>query len=240
VRAGRTAVLIDIGFSARETARRLKQVGIDPGELAAILVTHEHADHVAGAPVASRRWQVPLLCRRAVAEAAGLGRRKDVILEELPGEPLQLGDLSVTPFPVPHDAVDTVGFVLEGEGVRAGYATDLGRGTSQVEERLHNCHILAVEANHDLDMTRDGPYPWHIKERILGASGHLSNEAAGDLLARTIGPETREVILAHLSETNNQPELALMAARAGAERSANPRVRLTAARQHRPAAPIRL
>jgi phosphoribosyl 1,2-cyclic phosphodiesterase len=240
VRAGRTAILIDIGFSARETCRRLALVGATPEDLSAILITHEHADHVAGAAVASRRWGVPLLCRGEVAEAARFAARNTGAREELPGGSFPIGDLQVTPFPVLHDAVETVGLVVEGEGIRAGYATDLGCSSPEVEESLENCHILAVEANHDVEMTREGPYPWHLKERILGARGHLSNEAAAALLARVIGPETREVLLAHISETNNAPELALVAARAGAERSRQPRVRMTAAEQGRPSAPIRL
>jgi phosphoribosyl 1,2-cyclic phosphodiesterase len=240
VRAGRTAILIDIGLSAREAARRLALVGAEPEDLSAIVITHEHSDHVAGAAVASRRWGVPLLCRRAVARAARFAARDAGPREELPAGPFALGDLQVTPFPVQHDAVDTVGLTLEGEGIRAGYVTDLGCSTPEVEERLEDCHILAVEANHDVDMTREGPYPWHLKERILGTHGHLSNEAAADILSRVIGPETQMVLLAHISETNNTPELALVAARAGVERSRQPRVRVTAAEQRRPSAPIRL
>jgi len=240
VRAGRTAVLIDIGFSARETCRRLALVGAVPEDLSAILITHEHSDHVAGAAVASRRWGVPLLCRGEVARAARFDARNTGAREELPEGSFQLGDLQVTPFQVPHDAVDTIGLILEGEGIRAGYATDLGCSTPEVEKSLENCHVLAVEANHDVEMTREGPYPWHLKERILGTRGHLSNEAAADLLVRVIGPETQEVLLAHISETNNAPELALVAVRAGAERSCQPRVRVTAAEQRRPSAPIRL
>ncbi len=237
VRAGRTAILVDIGFSARETARRLALAGHRPEDLAAIVLTHEHADHVAGAAVASRRWGVPVLCRPAVALAARLREKGAAEVLDLPLAPVDLGDLRLTPFPVLHDAVETVGFRLEGEGIRAGYATDLGAVDAAVEENLRDCHILALEANHDVDMTRQGPYPWPLKERILGARGHLSNDEAGALLARVVGAETRHVLLAHLSETNNSPHRALLTAQMGLERSGNPRAGLSAASQGTPAAP---
>lgn len=240
VRAGRTCILIDIGFSARETASRLRQVGVEPEQVSGVLLTHEHSDHTAGAAVASRRWPVPIICRPAVADAARLHHKGTVNVEDLPVKRFQLGDLCITPFPVPHDAVETVGFVVEGEGMRLGYATDLGAINDTVVEHLSDCNILAVEANHDVDMTRQGPYPWHLKERILSRHGHLSNEGTGELLARTIGPETQQVILTHLSETNNTPELALLGAHDGLSRSRNAAAGLDAARQDGPAQPVRM
>jgi len=240
VRAGRTTLLIDIGFSARETERRLARAGVAVESVTAILLTHEHNDHVAGAAVASRRWGVPVFCRASVARAARLHEEGVVHLETLPESRFDLGDLRVTPFPVPHDAVETVGFVVEGEGIRLGYATDMGEVTDTVVERLTGSHILAVEANHDVDMMRHGPYPWHLKRRILGDRGHLSNEGTAELLARVTGTETRQVVLTHLSETNNTPELALLSARDGLERSMNPEASLNAAWQGGSAGPIRL
>lgn len=240
VRAGRTTLLIDIGFSARETERRLARAGVAVESVTAILLTHEHNDHVAGAAVASRRWGVPVFCRASVARAARLHEKGVVHLETLPESRFDLGDLRVTPFPVPHDAVETVGFVVEGEGIRLGYATDMGEVTDTVVERLAGSHILAVEANHDVDMMRHGPYPWHLKRRILGDRGHLSNEGTAELLARVTGTETRQVVLTHLSETNNTPELALLSARDGLERSMNPEASLNAAWQGGSAGPIRL
>jgi phosphoribosyl 1,2-cyclic phosphodiesterase len=240
VRAGRTTLLIDIGFSARETGRRLEQAGVALESVTAILLTHEHSDHVAGASVASRRWRVPVICRASVAEAARLHEKGAAHLELLPESRFDVGDLCITPFTVPHDAVETVGFVVEGEGVRLGYATDMGEVTDTVVEHLSGSHILAVEANHDVDMTRHGPYPWHLKKRILGDRGHLSNEGTAELLSRVTGSETRQVVLTHLSETNNTPELALLGARDGLERSMNPAASLDAACQGGPAAPVRL
>ncbi|MCZ6833037.1 MAG: MBL fold metallo-hydrolase [Acidobacteria bacterium] len=240
VRAGRTTLLIDIGFSARETGRRMALAGVAVESVTAILLTHEHNDHVAGAAVASRRWGVPVFCRASVAEAARLHEKGAAHLESLPESRFDLGDLRITPFPVPHDAVETVGFVVEGEGVRLGYATDMGEVTDTVVEHLAGSHILAVEANHDVDMTRHGPYPWHLKKRILGDRGHLSNEGTAELLSRVTGAETRQVVLTHLSETNNTPELALLSARDGLERSMNPAASLDAAWQGGPAGPVRL
>jgi phosphoribosyl 1,2-cyclic phosphodiesterase len=240
VRSGSTAVLIDIGFSARETARRLRQVGVEPEEITAILLTHEHGDHVAGAAVASRRWQTPVFCRPAVSVAARLEEKGACDIQDLPLKTFDLGRLAITPFSVPHDAVETVGFVVESEGMRLGYATDMGQVTDTVVHHLSGCQILAVEANHDVDMTRLGPYPWHLKERILGDRGHLSNEGTAELLSRTAGPETCEVILTHLSDTNNTRELALVGAQEGLDRSRNSRVNLVAAQQEGPAEVVRL
>ena len=240
VRCGQTAVLIDIGFSARETARLLRQIGVEPEEITAILLTHEHGDHVAGAAVASRRWGVPVFCRPAVAAAARLEEKGACHVQDLPVNTFDLDGLEITPFPVPHDAVETVGFVVKAEGLRLGYATDMGQVTDTVVQHLSHCHILAVEANHDVDMTRLGPYPWHLKERILGGRGHLSNEGTADLLARAIGTETSQVVLTHLSDTNNTRELALSSAREGLERSCNAQVNLEAAHQDRPAAAVRM
>jgi phosphoribosyl 1,2-cyclic phosphodiesterase len=141
---------------------------------------------------------------------------------------------------VPHDAVETIGFVVRGEGIRAGYAADLGERTATVADHLRGCHVVALEFNHDVDLTREGPYPWGLKERILGRSGHLSNEEAATLLADVVGPEARHVVLTHLSRVNNDERLALAAARAGLEDSARPDVPVEAAPQDRPATPIRL
>ena len=239
VRAGRTTVMIDAGFSGRETARRLEVAGLEIERLDGILLTHEHGDHAGGAASVSRRWQAPVFCRPAAARRARLGKAAWG-MEPLPETSFDLGDLRITPFEVSHDAVETVGFVIEGEGVRLGYVTDLGRSTPAVSDHLRGCQVLAVEANHDVELTRDGPYPWALKERILGERGHLSNEAAGDLLASVMTPSTVEIVLAHVSRTNNRPHLAEAAGRAGVERSPNPAATLRVAGQAEPAPVIRL
>ena len=234
VAAGRTSILIDAGFSARSMTSRLASLGVEPDDIDAILLTHDHSDHVAGAVAASRRWRVPVICRPSVARKLRLVERKAFVVEPMDMQPFDVGDLRVTPFPVPHDAVETVGFVLEGEGIRAAVASDLGHSTPVVREHLSRCHVVALEANHDVEMTRSGPYPWSLKQRILGEHGHLSNEEAGGVLSSVVGPETTQVVLTHLSETNNAPQLALMEARAGLDRSANPGATLTVAGQTGP------
>ncbi|MFQ5719007.1 MAG: MBL fold metallo-hydrolase [Acidobacteriota bacterium] len=238
VQTGRTNVLIDIGFSARETARRLATVGVAGDAIDAILLTHEHGDHVAGAVVASRGWRVPIVCRPAVAGRLGLASANIFGVQSMPMEPFAVGDFTVTPFPVPHDAVETVGFVLEAQGIRIGYATDLGHVTPEVSRRLKGCHLVALEANHDVELTRAGPYPWSLKQRILGEHGHLSNHASAQLLSGVVGPETSAVVLTHLSATNNAPHLALMEAREALEEGGNGGTALQAAGQIAPVTPI--
>jgi phosphoribosyl 1,2-cyclic phosphodiesterase len=342
VSAGRTSVLVDAGVSCREILKRMQLAGEDPAKLNAILITHEHQDHVQGLSVLARRlgipvyftaathrawmrWMVPqkrmtyadwLASRKAEmaarAEAAELAQRsgnaaqnasasaadmhesagaanplyreaglaecaaeqeefarqiaageaaqttvqpqlgdleaavgeqrlqatKTASLSDrasgvkpgpaaapsadpcaLPGveffeagKTFSLGDLRITPFTIPHDAVDPVGFVLEGEGMRLGLATDLGYMPANVAQQLRRCDVLMLESNHDLDMLRDGPYPWSVKQRVLSRVGHLSNTAAADFLEKSYDGQAAYVVLAHLSSSNNLPELARVAA----------------------------
>jgi phosphoribosyl 1,2-cyclic phosphodiesterase len=216
VEGGRGRLLIDCGLSAREAARRLEQVGVDPRSIEAVLVSHEHADHVGGAAQFSRRYGAPIRTTEATAAASGLlaSSTAGLICGE-PGRPYAVGDLEVSPFSVPHDAVDNVGFVVECDGARLGYATDLGHATRLVTQRLKECDVLVTEANHDPDMLVNGPYPWSVKQRILSRHGHLSNDAMAELLGEVAGGRTRHVFVAHLSGTNNRPELALQACRRG-------------------------
>lgn len=224
VEGRRGRLLVDCGLSARETARRLNQVGCAPGSIDALLVTHEHADHAGGAAMISRRFGVPIYATPATAAASGL--RDDGVaglVHTGPGRPFRVGDLLVSPFPVPHDAVDNVGFVIECEGTRLGYATDLGHATGLVVERLKECDVLVAEANHDPEMLRNGPYPWAVKQRILGRHGHLSNDEMAGLVSLVAGARTRHLFLAHMSRTNNTPALAVQACRRGLESAGRPR-----------------
>jgi phosphoribosyl 1,2-cyclic phosphodiesterase len=205
------AILVDAGLSARETARRVSAAGGDMERVRAILVTHEHGDHVAGARVLARRLDVPVFATEGTLDAAP---------EEIPGaSPIEpgrefcAGGFSVLPFPLPHDAAEPVGFVLSCGPVTLGYATDLGYPTALARERLSRCDAVVLESNHDERMLMEGPYPWHLKMRIRGRRGHLSNPASAGLLADLMHPGLRAVVLAHLSETNNLPDLALGCAR---------------------------
>lgn len=213
VELGSTRLLVEAGVPARTLARRLEAVGIAPSTIGFILLSHEHHDHCCGAERFSVRHGVPVVCGRETLEAMNLSPvhlAKWHTLEH--GQVLDLGEVRVDAFPVPHDAARPVGFVLEGAGVRVGIVTDLGHATTLVVERLKGCDILVVESNHDDQMLMGGAYPWHLKQRVGGRMGHLSNDEAAELLRRVVGSGCRAVVLAHLSEKNNTPTLALAAA----------------------------
>lgn len=290
ISGGRTSILVDCGLSCRELFRRMKLAGEEPKSLAAIVITHEHSDHVNGVAVTARKLGIPVffteathrawmrwltprkqmtyaqwleLCRKQAAERQaeadaatdeGEPDESDLLAETssesaeaqaesepakskdptwLPaveyfqaGQPFEIGDIAISPFTVPHDAADPVGFVFRAEGVRMGYATDLGYIPPNMKAQLQGVDLLLLESNHDLEMLRDGPYPWAVKQRVLSRVGHLSNEAAAEFLENGYDGQAAYVILAHLSENNNLPELA----RVSAERALNGRASLLANR----------
>jgi phosphoribosyl 1,2-cyclic phosphodiesterase len=296
VTGGRTRILVDAGLSCRELFRRMMLVGEQPETLDAIIVTHEHTDHINGVVVTARKLGIPvyftegthrawmrwLTPRRQMtyaqwleqvrrqaaerqAEAAsaqfdagepdspedteselaepeqagretsnsdhpvyqehGAPEAQDRVPSRkedptwLPcveyfqsGQPFEIGDIAVSPFTIPHDAADPVGFAFRAEGVRMAFATDLGYIPPNVKAQLKGVDLLLLESNHDLEMLRDGPYPWSVKQRVLSRVGHLSNEAAADFLQNGYDGQAAYVILAHLSESNNLPELARVTA----------------------------
>jgi phosphoribosyl 1,2-cyclic phosphodiesterase len=304
VTGGNTRILVDAGLSCRELFRRMRLVDEDPATLDAIIITHEHSDHVAGLAVTARKLGIPVYftegthrawvrwlsprkqmtysqwleeCRKQAA--ARMAEADASIVEEcdpedaaaavesdpaeiadpvharpapekdptwLPsihffqaGKPLQIGDISVSPFTIPHDAADPVGFVFQAEGVRMAVATDLGYIPPNVKAQLKAVDLLLLESNHDLEMLRDGPYPWSVKQRVLSRVGHLSNEATATYLETEYDGQATYVILGHLSESNNLPELARIAA----ERALNGHAtllgnRLLLAAQHEPMSTI--
>jgi phosphoribosyl 1,2-cyclic phosphodiesterase len=322
VSGGRTRILVDAGLSCRELFRRMKQAGEDPSTLDAIVVTHEHQDHINGLAVTARKLGIPVyfteathrawmrwltprrqmsyaqwleLCRKQAAERRAEPETAAAVAESDPeesetecqpktaaaadaapdpeprraadpapvrepdsppslkedptwlpaieyfeaGRPFTIGDIALSPFTIPHDAADPVGFVFTAEGVRLGFATDLGYVTPNVKQQLRELDLLLLESNHDLEMLRDGPYPWSVKQRVLSRVGHLSNDAASDFLLNGYDGQATYVILAHLSENNNLPELA----RVAAERALLGRASLLAnhlllAEQHQALAPI--
>jgi phosphoribosyl 1,2-cyclic phosphodiesterase len=307
IASSRTCVLVDAGLSCRELLKRMALAGEDPAKLDAILITHEHQDHIAGLAVLARRLKIPvfftepthrawvrmltprttmtyakwldhiqrekearapaanpaydLAAERASiahisAEAAGLDTTltrtrsiyagaeptgSDQALEESCGpeavlphaaaisqktDPTQLpaveyfhaganfsiGDIDITPFTIPHDAADPCGFVFESEGVRMALATDLGYMPPNVKAALKGIDVLLLESNHDLEMLRDGPYPWSVKQRVLSRVGHLSNNATAEFLQKDYDGAASWIVLGHLSESNNAPELARLSA----------------------------
>lgn len=297
VSAGATSVLVDAGLSCRELLRRMAAVGQDPAALTAILITHEHLDHVAGLAVLARRFHIPVFFTEAthrawvrmltprktmtyaqwldqlqreraqkLAEAApshlpahlhrGVSseREQDIVdslaagaAESLPGEAAEpcesepiaepgepkrdpaflpaveyfragqrfsIGEIEINPFTIPHDAADPCGFVFHArkESLRMAIATDLGYVTPNVKMALRDVDVLLLESNHDLEMLKDGPYPWSVKQRVLSRVGHLSNAAAAEFLLRDYDGGAHTIVLGHLSESNNLPELAKLAA----------------------------
>jgi phosphoribosyl 1,2-cyclic phosphodiesterase len=281
VASSHTRILVDAGLSCRELFKRMKSVGEDPQTLDAILITHEHQDHVQGLSVAARKLGIPVYFteathrawmrwmtprkrltyaewleqrkleaekKKAEAEASGAVPEADAenpfyrepelaecAAEEeelqatdekteadpcaLPaveyfraGGQFSIGDIRINAFTIPHDAIDPVGFVFQAEGMKIGIATDLGYMPPNVSLQLRGCDLLMLESNHDLEMLRDGPYPWSVKQRVMSRVGHLSNDAAANFLETHYDGCASYVVLAHLSESNNLPELARLAA----------------------------
>ncbi|HXB63097.1 MAG TPA: MBL fold metallo-hydrolase [Acidobacteriaceae bacterium] len=293
VSSSRTRVLVDAGLSCRELLKRMALANEDPATLDAILITHEHQDHIAGLGVLARKLRIPVfitepthrawvrmltpsttmtyaqwLDQRAqerAAAAAELAAREaagedaNAIIEQIfsesdqeiaaeaetsvavseaeAAEPIDalsrvkaaptylpaiehfcvgvnfaIGDIAITPFTIPHDAADPCGFVFEAEGARIGIATDLGYVSANVKQALKRCDVVMLESNHDLEMLRDGPYPWSVKQRVMSRVGHLSNDAASEFLEKEYDGGAAYVVLAHLSESNNLPSLARIAA----------------------------
>lgn len=214
VEAGSTRVLIDNGFSGKEIVARLASLGIAPESLAALILTHEHDDHVKGVGVLARRFNLPVYANEATHRAAEAKTGKVAARREFGvGEPFAVEGLRIHPFAISHDAADPVGFVL-GDGVcNLGYCTDTGTITRLIRHRLQACHAVILEANHDVRMVKEGPYPLPLQQRVLSNRGHLANPDALDLAAILAGERLRLLVLAHLSEVNNQPDLVLREAR---------------------------
>lgn len=234
--AGNTRILVDAGFSARSVAARLDALGVDPGAIDAILVTHEHGDHTGGIGVFARRHGTPLYMTDRTRDAcARLFRGTEDIRPYRPARPFAIGDVHVEPFLTVHDAADPVGVALVDEctGLRVGIATDLGRPTAHIRHALAACDLLILEANHDELLLHTGPYPSSVKRRIASSHGHLSNQAAARLVTELMHPRLAAVVLAHLSAECNRPGLARDVVGAALER-AGWRGHLEVALQDRP------
>lgn len=211
VEAARQRILIDAGLSGREIQRRLGQIGVGAGDLDAILVSHEHGDHCRGLGVLARRHKLPVYIHPQTRQVLPDLHDLPTVREFAVGELFSIGALNVQPFPTTHDAVASVGYTLRSDEGKVGLATDLGLATRLVADHLQGCRALIVETNHDEDLLRDGPYPWPLKQRIRSRHGHLSNRDAAALVKDVAWPGLEAVFLAHLSDTNNHPDLALEA-----------------------------
>ena len=210
-------ILVDVGLSGRETARRLRQCGVEPEEISAILVSHEHGDHCRGVGPFAKDLDIPVFMTRGAFSNSGLNLAPERQRILHPGEQLDVCGFCVTCFSVPHDSADPLGFVIERCGVKLGIALDLGYLSNLVLERLKGCDGIILESNHDVQMLKVGPYPWALKQRVMSRRGHLSNESVAGYLENDFDGRARHVILAHLSKKNNLPELALISAQRALE-----------------------
>ncbi len=203
-------MLIDAGLSRREIKKRLAAIGEDITCLDAILVTHEHCDHVCGLMAISKaaKGGIPVYLTHGSAEFVEWGECAAPVRESFQaGCCFTVGDFDVTSFTIPHDAADPVGFTLSTQGIKIAIATDLGYVPDSLRVHLRGTDLLVLEANHDLEMLRVGPYPWSVKQRVMGRRGHLSNEVAADFIKNDLDSRVSTLILGHISEHNNHPEL---------------------------------
>jgi phosphoribosyl 1,2-cyclic phosphodiesterase len=230
IRHEQTAVLIDAGLSGVQLEERLRSRGLAAQDLNAVIVSHEHVDHIQGVGIFSRRYGLPVYINQPTFTAAEnrLGRLHGVEHFDR-GDPFTINTLTIHPFSISHDAADPVGFTIEMNGTKIGVATDLGVGTRLVAHHMKGCRLMILEANHDVKMLEEGPYPWELKQRVRSRVGHLSNEDSRNLLGDVLDECVEHVIIAHLSETNNRPEKALAVV---GEALSNHPARLSFAPQH--------
>jgi len=220
VASSTTRLLVDTGLSGRETVKRLRQLGERTDQFSAILITHEHSDHVAGLQRLAAKLNVAVYMtapthhawNEAMRDEEGKVPQLGKVEHFAAGRSFQIGDIAVTPFTIPHDAADPVGFTFRMEGVKVGFATDLGYMPVSVRDHLRGCDVLVMESNHDVEMLRSGPYPWSVKQRVMSRVGHLSNDALAEFFTNDYDGCASYVVLAHLSEQNNHPEIARRAA----------------------------
>lgn len=196
---------MDAGLSKRDIAARLAEIGEQIENLDAILITHEHSDHVSGLVPLARHANVPVYMTRLTAPAIPWGEYTPRLDCFQAGASFTVGDIDVDSFTLPHDAIDPVGFCFRAKGVKAALVTDLGYMTDSIRFHLRGADLLILESNHDLDMLRDGPYPWPVRQRIMGRMGHLSNDAACDFIRRDLDTSVSTLVLGHLSEHTNHP-----------------------------------
>lgn len=240
ISSGTTAILVDAGLSGIEIERRLASIGVGLQAIDAIILTHEHRDHIAAVPVLSRRTRLPVFANPHTFEAAGTNLDRLHSRREFDtGTAFTINGLEIHPFSISHDAADPVGFTVSDGAMTIGYCTDTGKVTRLMRHRLSGCNGLILESNHDVTMLMAGRYPPYLKQRIRSSIGHLANDEAGGFLQELRHDDLRHVVLAHLSESNNQPDLALNTVNAilgqpPAQPDEEQPFRVTVAVQHRP------
>lgn len=198
-----TRILIDAGLNRKEILARLQAIGEEATRLDGIFLTHEHSDHIAGLPVLMKTVKAPIFATPLTAGALEWNAVQPEIVEFQAGAAIEIGDFRVQSFSIPHDARDPVGFTVTCRNTKISVATDLGYVPDNVKWNLRGSQFILLESNHCPEMLKVGPYPWHLKQRILSRRGHLSNEAASDYIATELPGETETLVLGHLSETNN-------------------------------------
>ena len=232
IEADNRRILLDAGLSEKKLSARLALIGCDARDLDAVFVTHEHSDHVGGVGPLARKYNIPLYTTEGTFSKISRRVGRIPVWHAIRSEqPVEIGAMVVEPYSTPHDAQEPVAFIVRHGDIKLGHAADLGRATSYVREKLRHSTVLLVEANHDIDMLNAGPYPWPLKLRIKSDLGHLSNEVCGELLADVTHSGLETVVLMHLSETNNHPDIAAITARQALGASA---ARLLLAQQDQP------
>jgi phosphoribosyl 1,2-cyclic phosphodiesterase len=214
---GSTHVLVDVGLSGRETARRLREIGMEPEDISAVIVSHEHGDHCRGAGPFVKALDIPVFITEGALENSRIRMDPKKYRRIVAGESFEVYGLQFTGFSIPHDAADPLGFVIQKSGVKIGIALDLGYLSNLVLERLKGCDAIILESNHDVRMLKAGPYPWALKQRVMSRRGHLSNDSVAEFLKNDFDGKASHVVLAHLSKQNNLPEIALLSAQRALE-----------------------
>jgi phosphoribosyl 1,2-cyclic phosphodiesterase len=205
-------ILIDAGLSGAELNRRLAGIDLQLEDIDAVLLTHEHNDHISGAGVVARRCDIPIYASEGtwVAAEKKLGDLKATQQQILSGNGLEIGDFKINSFSTPHDAEESVGYTIACQDKKLAVATDMGEVTAEVKAEISSADLVILESNHDLEMLKIGPYPWSVKKRIMSQEGHLSNDDAADLTVDLVKQGVSRILLAHLSQDNNMPELAFL------------------------------
>jgi phosphoribosyl 1,2-cyclic phosphodiesterase len=206
---GGAKILIDAGIPGIRIEEGLRSINVNPLEIDAVFLTHDHFDHVSGAGVFSRRYKTPVYATNGTWEALRIGKIETNRIKVIkPGVPVKIKDITVLPVNIPHDGCEPVGYTIFAEGAKIAVVTDIGCVTDEVKSMVKNCDVILLETNHDEEMLKRGRYPPYLKKRILSDKGHLSNKTAADMLMESVSPRLKHIYLGHLSAENNTPQLA--------------------------------
>lgn len=212
ISTGRTRLLVDAGLSRREICARLAAIGEQPEKIDAILISHEHSDHIAGLPVLAKHLRVPVYLSQLTAPSVCWNGYDPKLECFQAGSRITIGDIEIDTFTIPHDAIDPIGFCFHAEGVRIGLVTDLGYIPDSIKFHLRGADLLVLESNHDVEMLKVGPYPWPVKQRVMSRKGHLSNDVVCEFIRTELDTSVGTLVLGHLSEHNNHPAIVRLGA----------------------------